>query len=99
MSNQGKVGSASKLNEVIFKDKAHVSATNKFRSLFPGLGYAAAYKVRLQITLIEGAVDLTLNRSYKEYTNTVDNLLLKTTWLNTTATPLTEHLVKATAKP
>ena len=46
MSNQGKVATASKLNEVVFKDKAHVSAVKKFGSLFPGLGYAAAYKVR-----------------------------------------------------
>ena len=46
MSNQGKVTSAARLNEVIFKDKAHVSVGQKFGSLFPGLGYAAAYKVR-----------------------------------------------------
>lgn len=46
MSNQGKVASAARLNEVIFKEKAHVSVRQKFGSLFPGLGYAAAYKVR-----------------------------------------------------
>ena len=45
MSNQGKVSSAARLNEVIFKDKAHVSLPKKFGSLFPGLGYAATYKV------------------------------------------------------
>ncbi|MDI1489247.1 MAG: high copy suppressor of abf2 [Ramalina farinacea] len=49
MSNQGKVTSAARLNEVIFKDKAHVSVGQKFGSLFPGLGYAAAYKVLQRI--------------------------------------------------
>jgi len=45
MSNEGKVGSMSKLNTVIFKDKAGASFGKKFVSLFPGLGYAAGYKV------------------------------------------------------
>lgn len=45
MSHQGKVSSAAKLNEVIFKDKAHTTIPKKFTSLFPGLGYAAGYKV------------------------------------------------------
>ena len=49
MSNQGKVGSAARLNQVIFKDKADVSPVKKFRSLFPGLGYAAAYKILQRI--------------------------------------------------
>ncbi|TPX10584.1 uncharacterized protein E0L32_008470 [Thyridium curvatum] len=35
----------SRLNSVIFKDKANVSFGRKFVSLFPGLGYAAGYKV------------------------------------------------------
>ncbi len=45
MSNEGKMN-PSMLNQVIFKDKAHASAGRKFASLFPGLGYAAGYKVR-----------------------------------------------------
>lgn len=45
MSNETKVSSASQLNKVIFKDKASASAGRKFVSLFPGLGYAAGYKV------------------------------------------------------
>ncbi|KAK4205752.1 mitochondrial carrier domain-containing protein [Triangularia verruculosa] len=45
MSNEGKVSSVSHLNQVIFKDKATASAGRKFVSLFPGLGYAAGYKV------------------------------------------------------
>ena len=50
MSNQGKVTSVSRLNEVIFKDKAHAPAFRKFTSLFPGLGYAAGYKVHHPLT-------------------------------------------------
>jgi len=46
MSNQGKVANLSTLNTVIFKDKAAAPAGKKFFSLFPGLGYAAGYKVR-----------------------------------------------------
>ena len=34
------------MNAVIFKDKASAPAGRKFFSLFPGLGYAAGYKVR-----------------------------------------------------
>ncbi|KAA8913251.1 mitochondrial carrier domain-containing protein [Sphaerosporella brunnea] len=45
MSNQGKIGSVSQLNTVVFKDYANASAGRKFLSLFPGLGYAAGYKV------------------------------------------------------
>ena len=49
MSNTGKVSSLTRLNEVIFKDKAHAPAFRKFTSLFPGLGYAAGYKVLQRI--------------------------------------------------
>lgn len=45
MSNQGKISSASQLNAVVFKDKAGAALPTRFFSLFPGLGYAAAYKV------------------------------------------------------
>jgi len=45
MSNQGKIGSAAELNTVIFKDYASQGVGRKFFSLFPGLGYAAGYKV------------------------------------------------------
>ncbi|KAK4983427.1 high copy suppressor of abf2 [Elasticomyces elasticus] len=38
------IASASQLNSVIFKDKAAASVGTRFFSLFPGLGYAAAYK-------------------------------------------------------
>ncbi|CAD6590326.1 MAG: hypothetical protein ALECFALPRED_005482 [Alectoria fallacina] len=49
MSNQGKVASAARLNEVIFRDTAHATVGKKFTSLFPGLGYAAGYKVLQRI--------------------------------------------------
>ncbi|KAK0508300.1 hypothetical protein JMJ35_009384 [Cladonia borealis] len=49
MSNTGKVSSLSRLNEVIFKDSAHAPPFRKFTSLFPGLGYAAGYKVLQRI--------------------------------------------------
>jgi len=39
------ITSASQLNSVIFKDKAAAPVGRKFFSLFPGLGYAAGYKV------------------------------------------------------
>ncbi|KAH0542621.1 hypothetical protein FGG08_003029 [Glutinoglossum americanum] len=60
MSNHGKVNcydprlrslqiadimSVSKLNSVIFKEYADVAVHRKFFSLFPGIGYAAGYKV------------------------------------------------------
>lgn len=45
MSNQGKIGSIKQLNSVVFKDKAAASLPSRFVSLFPGLGYAAAYKI------------------------------------------------------
>ena len=49
MSNKGKVGSASQLNSIVFRDYASASASRRFLSLFPGLGYAAAYKVLQRI--------------------------------------------------
>lgn len=49
MSNQGKITSASHFNSVIFKDKAAAPFGTRFFSLFPGLGYAAAYKVMQRV--------------------------------------------------
>lgn len=45
MSNYGKIASAAQLNTVIFKDKAAAPLLTRYASLFPGLGYAAAYKI------------------------------------------------------
>ena len=33
------------LNQIVFKDQASATVGKKFISLFPGLGYAAGYKV------------------------------------------------------
>ncbi|KAI9886068.1 MAG: hypothetical protein M1823_002141 [Watsoniomyces obsoletus] len=49
MSNQGRITSSTRLNTVIFKDYASAAAGRKFLSLFPGLGYAAGYKVLQRI--------------------------------------------------
>ncbi|CCU82413.1 unnamed protein product [Blumeria hordei] len=49
MSNQSRISSVSQLNGVIFVDKSSVSARQKFFSLFPGLGYAAGYKILQRI--------------------------------------------------
>ncbi|KIV99120.1 uncharacterized protein PV09_09155 [Verruconis gallopava] len=45
MSNHGRITSASQLNSVIFREQATASVPKRLLSLFPGLGYAAAYKV------------------------------------------------------
>ncbi|GMG21009.1 unnamed protein product [Ambrosiozyma monospora] len=49
MSNQTKVTNLTKLNEVIFRENAHKTLGKRFLSLFPGLGYAAIYKVSQRI--------------------------------------------------
>ncbi|KAI6084365.1 mitochondrial carrier [Hypoxylon rubiginosum] len=49
MSNQTKIKDSSELSKVIFKDKAEATFGRKFVSLFPGLGYAAGYKVLQRI--------------------------------------------------
>ncbi|KAI9661405.1 MAG: hypothetical protein M1831_003138 [Alyxoria varia] len=45
MSNQGKITSTSQLNGVLFRDTASAGLGTRLFSLFPGLGYAAAYKI------------------------------------------------------
>jgi len=39
------ITSVGQLNSVIFKDKAGAGLGKKLTSLFPGIGYAAGYKV------------------------------------------------------
>ena len=46
------VASVAALNQVIFKNYANASIFSKFTSLFPGLGYAAGYKVQQYARLI-----------------------------------------------
>ncbi|KAI1403290.1 mitochondrial carrier [Hypoxylon fuscum] len=49
MSNQTKIKDSGELNKVIFREKAEAAFGRKFVSLFPGLGYAAGYKVLQRI--------------------------------------------------
>ncbi|KAI6378069.1 Mitochondrial GTP/GDP carrier protein 1 [Pyricularia grisea] len=49
MSNETRVQNVTQLNSVIFKEKATAPVSKKFFSLFPGLGYAAGYKVLQRI--------------------------------------------------
>jgi len=72
MSNYGKVTSASQLNSIIFKDKAHASIPGRFFSLFPGLGYAAAYKV-LQRVYKYGGQPFVRDYLAKNHGNEFDN--------------------------
>lgn len=68
MSNHGKVQGMSHLNTIIFKDKAGAPISSKFFSLFPGLGYAAAYKILQRIYKYGGQpfVNDILSRNYAE---------------------------------
>lgn len=49
MSNQSRIANVTQLNTVIFKENANATLGRKFFSLFPGLGYAAGYKVLQRI--------------------------------------------------
>ncbi|KAF8646684.1 hypothetical protein AX16_007097 [Volvariella volvacea WC 439] len=72
MSNKSTV-SLGTLNTIIFRDHAAAPAMRKFFSLFPGLGYAAGYKVAQRIYKFGGQPwfnDL-INKHYKSsFTNT-----------------------------
>jgi hypothetical protein len=47
MSNKGQL--AGNINTIVFKQAAQASIPGKFISLFPGLGYAAGYKVAQRV--------------------------------------------------
>lgn len=49
MSNQSKINGMTHLNQVIFKDAASKPVAARYLTLFPGLGYAAAYKILQRI--------------------------------------------------
>ncbi|KDR82081.1 hypothetical protein GALMADRAFT_240564 [Galerina marginata CBS 339.88] len=72
MSNKAKV-SFSTLSPIIFRDAATAPLTTKFFSLFPGLGYAAGYKVAQRVYKFGGQPwfnDL-INKHYKtQFNNT-----------------------------
>lgn len=72
MSNKSKV-SSSTLSSIIFKEYATAPLGRKLLSLFPGLGYAAGYKVTQRIYKYGGQPWFSdiLGRNYKEgFTNT-----------------------------
>ncbi|KAI1788008.1 mitochondrial carrier [Ganoderma leucocontextum] len=72
MSNKSKV-SSSTLSSIIFKDYATAPLGRKLLSLFPGLGYAAGYKITQRIYKYGGQPWFSdvLGRNYKEgFTNT-----------------------------
>jgi len=48
MSNRSHVTMGT-LNQIIFKNAADASVARKFLSLFPGLGYAAGYKIAQRV--------------------------------------------------
>ena len=64
--------SFSSLNSIIFRDAAAAPLSKKFLSLFPGLGYAAGYKVSQRIYKFGGQPwfnDL-IKKNYKDnFTN------------------------------
>jgi hypothetical protein len=45
LTRDAQIENAAHLNKVVFRDAAGASVSGRFFSLFPGLGYAAAYKV------------------------------------------------------
>lgn len=45
MSNQTKITSAAQFNSVIFRDQSRKALSSRLFTLFPGLGYAACYKI------------------------------------------------------
>lgn len=74
MSNKARVGfSLSTVSPIIFREHATASLSGKFLSLFPGLGYAAGYKVAQRVYKFGGQPwfnDL-INKHYKpQFTNT-----------------------------
>jgi hypothetical protein len=72
MSNQAKV-SLSTLSPIIFRDTATAPITRKLLSLFPGLGYAAGYKVSQRMYKFGGQPwfnDLIKRHYGTQFTNT-----------------------------
>lgn len=67
MSNHTKIGSTSELNKVIFRDFAEQPLGKRLFTLFPGLGYAACYKVLQRVYKYGGQpfANEFLNRHYK----------------------------------
>lgn len=73
MSNHGRVASVAKLNQVIFRDSASKPMGSRLLSLFPGLGYAAGYKV-LQRVYKYGGQPVVNDFLTQNYASTFTNL-------------------------
>ncbi|KAL4928256.1 putative mitochondrial GTP/GDP transporter Ggc1 [Aspergillus undulatus] len=78
MSNQTRITSASAFNKVVFKEYADATVGRKFTSLFPGLGYAAGYKV-LQRIYKYGGQPFARDYLAKHHGNDFDNAFGKGT--------------------
>lgn len=78
MSNETKIRNSSQLSAVIFKDKAAAPIGKKFVSLFPGLGYAAGYKV-LQRVYKYGGQPVARDYLTKHYGSDFENAFGKKT--------------------
>ena len=94
------ITSASNLNQVIFRKEADAALSRKLTSLFPGLGYAAGYKVRGRLSafrLLQWTL-LRENRYCRESTNTAVNLSSATILHCTMATGLIAHLERGPAR-
>lgn len=68
MSNHTKIANASQLNTVIFRNTAELSISKRLLSLFPGLGYAACYKVLQRVYKYGGQpfANEFLNKHFKQ---------------------------------
>ncbi|CAL9732740.1 mitochondrial GTP/GDP carrier protein 1 [Monosporozyma unispora] len=68
MSNHTKIANGSQLNSVIFRDAAELSLGKRLLSLFPGLGYAACYKVLQRVYKYGGQpfANEFLNKHFKQ---------------------------------
>ncbi|AET39202.1 Ggc1p Ecym_4123 [Eremothecium cymbalariae DBVPG len=67
MSNHTKIGSGAQLNEVIFREHAAKPFLKRVFTLFPGLGYAASYKILQRVYKYGGQpfANEFLNKNFK----------------------------------
>lgn len=73
MSNHTKISSSSQLNSVIFREHAAEPLSKRVFTLFPGLGYAATYKILQRVYKYGGQpfANEFLNRNFKaDFDNT-----------------------------
>lgn len=95
-SSLHQIESASHLNKVVFRDMASASVSARFFSLFPGLGYAAAYKVRPMACKPRARSNS--DRSSNAYTSLVDSPSYGTISRKTTGAASIAHSARAMAR-